>query len=112
MTGAGIPYFGKHAKADHRRRVNTVQQFPSLVRIQHRGLARLHHMLRAADGVRRVGSESKILAERLDVALVRELDRRLCFPFSVSCQRLRAETGMPRPVIRLSTLHPTFASVR
>jgi hypothetical protein len=40
------------------------------------------------------------------------IDRRLCFPFSVSCQRLRVETGMPRPVIRLSTLHPTFASVR
>ena len=27
-------------------------------------------------------------------------------------QRIRAETGMPSPVIRLSTLHPIFASVR
>jgi hypothetical protein len=35
------------------------------------------------------------------------------FPLSrLACQRIRAETGMPRPVIRLSTLQPTFASVR
>ena len=33
-------------------------------------------------------------------------------PSRFACQRIRAETGMPRPVIRLSTLHPTFASVR
>jgi hypothetical protein len=40
------------------------------------------------------------------------IDRRLRFPFSVSCQPVRTETGMPIPVIRLSALHPTFASVR
>jgi hypothetical protein len=34
------------------------------------------------------------------------------FPPRLACQRIRAETGMPRPVIWLSTLHPTFASVR
>ena len=29
-----------------------------------------------------------------------------------ACQRIRAETGMPRLVILFSTLHPSFASVR
>jgi hypothetical protein len=40
------------------------------------------------------------------------MDRWLCFPLSIAYQRIRAEAGMPRPVIRLGTLHPTFASVR
>jgi len=40
------------------------------------------------------------------------INRRLCFPLRFACPRIRTETGMPRPVIRLSTLHPTFASVR
>jgi hypothetical protein len=40
------------------------------------------------------------------------IDCRLCLAFSVACQRIRVETGVPRPIIRLSTLHPSFASVR
>jgi hypothetical protein len=33
-------------------------------------------------------------------------------PPRLACQRIRAEAGMPSPVIRLSALHPIFASVR
>jgi hypothetical protein len=33
-------------------------------------------------------------------------------PSRFACQRLRAETGVPGPVIRLNTWQPTFASVR
>jgi DMSO/TMAO reductase YedYZ molybdopterin-dependent catalytic subunit len=40
------------------------------------------------------------------------IDCRLWLALSGACQRIRVETGIPRPVIRLSTLHPSFASVR
>jgi hypothetical protein len=56
-----------------------------------------------AAGGREIAPEARWCANRPAV---------VCRPFSVCVQRIRAEPGMPRPVVRLSTLHPTFASVR
>jgi hypothetical protein len=40
------------------------------------------------------------------------IGRRRRLPAGCAHQTMRAETGMPSRVIRLSTLHPIFASVR
>jgi predicted ATPase len=67
--------------------------------------------LRATLSLARFWGEQGQRAEAIECVGAR-IDRRLRFPSQFGCQRIRAETGMPRPVIRLSTLHPTFASVR
>ena len=45
------------AQPDQGRGVDAVEQLARLVGVQHRGLAALDHVLRAANGMRRVGGD-------------------------------------------------------
>jgi hypothetical protein len=47
-----------------------------------------------------------------NIVLVREDPRCDSGPFAVGCQRIQTDAGMLRPIIRLMTFHPIFASIR
>jgi hypothetical protein len=61
---------------------------------------------------RKPNSESRRHSLVPPVALVHGDPRCDSCPFRLRDQRTRAEAGMPRLVIRLSTLQPIFASIR
>jgi hypothetical protein len=52
-----------------------------------------------------------VLGHHLSSVLVHGTEGRGVFLLAFGDQTIRTETGMPSPVIRLRTLHPTLASV-
>jgi hypothetical protein len=99
------------AKAFYHKAVKSQGSTPTTITLD--GYAASHRAVRELKAAGQLAANTKLRSSKY-------LNTRWCanrpvvvFPPSrFAFQRIRAETGMPRPVIRLSTLHPTFASVR